>query len=227
MLPQTPKQPPISLGIMNSSIFQPTDVSPHSQLKARLRRSSTWVLQSQQHHGQQHEDMEGEHDEGQQHEDEEAGMEGESDEVEQNEGQHHEVEQVEMGKSDEAEVIWLNEKLAYMERRVSPSGALSSGAASSGPRPEDKFRVTVDLEQAIADEWLEQAIAAENSAKEEVMSEKDELEMDSDDYEAYTAESVVPEHFQCLEGDKPVLVYDLSSVPNKQLVAELARRLGD
>ena len=82
-------------------------------------------------------------------------------------------------------------------------------------------------------EWIEQAMAAEESdesehdevVKEEV--EKDELEMDSDDYEAYIAESVVPEHFQCFEGGKPVLVYDLSPVPNKQLVAELARRLGD
>ena len=132
---------------------------------------------------------------------------------------------------------WFQEKLAYMERR-SLSGIMSSGSASShGPRLED------DLEMAIADEWMEQFMAAENSdesehdaensdesehdevVKEEV--EKDELEMDSDDYEAYIAESVVPEHFQCFEGDKPVLVYDLSSVPNKQLVAELARRLGD
>ena len=139
MLPQTPKQPPISLGIMNSSILQPLDVPPHSQLKARLRISSTWIHprdfmppeHGQQHHGQQHEDMEGEHDEGQQHEDEEAGMEGESDEVEQNEGQHHEVEHIEMGESDEVEIIpakarahlkstceMLDKKVAYMERRM-------------------------------------------------------------------------------------------------------------
>ena len=214
MLPQTPKQPPWGLGIMNSSIFQPLDVPEHSQPHARLR-----IIQyGQQHHGQQHEDME-----------------GEIDEAEQNEGQHHEVEQVQMGKSDEAEVIWLNEKLAYMERsefllggelHVHPSGALSSGAASSGPRPEDKFRVAVDLEQAIAAENSDES-EHDEVVKEEVMSEKDELEMDSDDYEAYMAESVVPEHFQCFEGDKPVLVYNLTSVPNKQLVAELARRLGD
>ena len=36
----------------------------------------------------------------------------------------------------------------------------------------------------------------------------------------------MPEHFLCREGDVHVLVYDLSRVPNKQLVAELATILG-
>ena len=117
---------------------------------------------------------------------------------------------------------WLGQKLAYMERR-SLSGIRSSDSASS---------------HGLA-EWMEQLMAAENSDEfehEEVDKtevEKDEVkeevesEMNSDDYEHYIAESVEPEHFQCFEGDKPVVVYDLSSVPNNQLVAELARRLGD
>ena len=177
----------------------------------------------------------GEQHHGQPHEVEEADMEGESDEVEQDEGQHHEIEQDEMVASQGHEVIH-----AYKARPIQRmlSGAASSGAESwHGPRP-DKFRVTVDFEEAIADEF-EQATAAENSDEfehEEVDKtevEKDEVkeevesEMNSDDYEHYIAESVEPEHFQCFEGDKPVVVYDLSSVPNNQLVAELARRLGD
>ena len=68
---------------------------------------------------------------------------------------------------------WFQEKLAYMERR-SLSGIMSSGSASShGPRLED------DLEMAIADEWMEQFMAAENSDESEHDAENsDESEHD-------------------------------------------------
>ena len=111
MLPHPPKH---GLRIMNSSIFQPLDVDLHQKLKTDYE--------------------------------------------------------------------WFQEKLAYMERR-SLSGIMSSGSASShGPRLED------DLEMAIADEWMEQFMAAENSdesehdevVKEEV--EKDESHGNQDKF---------------------------------------------
>ena len=150
---------------------------------------------------------------GQPHEDEEADMKGESDEVEQDEGQHHEIEQDEMVASQGHEVIH-----AYKARPIQRmlSGAASSGAESwHGPHEN-------------SDEFEHEEVDKTEVEKDEVKEEV-ESEMNSDDYEHYIAESVEPEHFQCFEGDKPVsvVVYDLSSVPNNQLVAELARRLGD
>ena len=218
MVPQQPKYPP-----WVRRPIQPISMSIDEQHHGPIRPISMSI--DEQHHGpiqpilmstdEQHH--------GQPHEVEEADMEGESDEVEQDEGQHHEIEQDEMVASQGHEVIH-----AYKARPIQRmlSGAASSGAESwHGPHP-DKFRVTVDFEEAIADEF-EQATAAENS--DEFEHEEVESEMNSDDYEHYLAESVEPEHFQCFVGDKPVsvVVYDLSSVPNNQLVAELARRLGD
>ena len=102
MLPHPPKH---GLRIMNSSIFQPLDVDLHQKLKTDYE--------------------------------------------------------------------WFQKKLAYMERR-SLSGIMSSGSASShGPRLED------DLEMAIADEWMEQFMAAENSDESEHDAENsDESEHD-------------------------------------------------
>ena len=167
-----------------------------------VRRPIQPILMSidEQHHGQPHED-------------EEADMEGESDEVEQDEGQHHEIEQDEMVASQGHEVIH-----AYKARPIQRmlSGAASSGAESwHGPHEN-------------SDEFEHEEVDKTEVEKDEVKEEV-ESEMNSDDYEHYIAESVEPEHFQCFVGDKPVsvVVYDLSSVPNNQLVAELARRLGD
>ena len=92
---------------------------------------------------------------------------------------------------------WFQEKLAYMERR-SLSGIMSSGSASShGPRLED------DLEMAIADEWMEQFMAAENSdesehdAENSDESEHDEVvkeEVEKDEYEHDAENSDESEH---------------------------------
>ena len=146
----------------------------------------------------------GEQHHGQPHEVEEADMEGESDEVEQDEGQHHEVEQDEMVASQGHEIIH-----AYKAR---PIQRMLSGAASSGA---DEFEQATAAENS--DEFEHEEVDKTEVEKDEVKEEV-ESEMNSDDYEHYIAESVEPE---------PVVVYDLSSVPNNQLVAELARRLGD
>ena len=192
--------------------------------------------QSPQHHGQQYED-------------EGAEMEGQSDEVEQNEGQHHEVEQDEMVASQGHDSIspeakhqaklmiqypkvmspahmeqmeMFDKKLAYMEKRaMMPPMSSGSEMRAICRGDAEKFRV-------IADEF-EKAIAARDgeSGESEDEIESGESERKTEDYGAWVAESVEPEHFLCHEGDQPVLVYDLYNVPNKQLVAELARRLGD
>ena len=183
--------------------------------------------QSPQHHGQQYED-------------EGAEMEGQSDEVEQNEGQHHEVEQDEMVASQGHEIIppkampiqkpsaiemKTKAKAIEMKAKAMEMRMLSGAAASSGGY--EKFRVTVDLEQAIAVENSDESDHDEVLVKDEI--ESDESEMKAEDYDAWLAQFVPfsHEHKLCHEGDQPVRVYNLKYVPNKQLVAELARRLGD
>ena len=146
---------------------------------------------------------------GQPHEDEEADMEGESDEVEQDESEFDQVASLERGH----EIV--EPKAMPIRKR---SGTLSSGSACyepHGPRPEFVLEVVMEEEVEKDDD--------------DGIAESDELAIDSDDYESYIAEPVEPEHFQCFEGDQPVsvMVYDLTRVPNKQLLAELARRLGD
>ena len=151
----------------------------------------------------------GEQHHGQPHEDEEADMEGESDEVEQDESEFDQVASLERGH----EIV--EPKAMPIRKR---SGTLSSGSACyepHGPRPEFVLEVVKEEEVEKDDD--------------DGIAESDEPAMDSDDYECYTAEPVEPEHFQCIQGDQPVsvMVYDLTRVPNKQLLAEIARRLAD
>ena len=196
--------------------------------------------------------MEGEHDEGQQHEDEEAfharhlsiiaemeaEMEGQIDEVEQDEkvaSQGHEIIPAKAMPIQKPSAIEMKTKAKAIEMKAKAmERRMLSGAAASSWGYE-KFRVTMDQRQAIADE-LEKAIAVESSdesdhdevlVKDEI--ESDESEMKTEDYDAWLAQSVPfsHEHKLCHEGDQPVRVYNLYNVPNKQLVAELARRLGD
>ena len=172
----------------------------------------------------------GEQHHGQPHEDEEADMEGESDEVEQDESEFDQVASLERGH----EIV--EPKAMPIRKR---SGTLSSGSACyepHGPRPEFSTndwiqRAIVAIDEGIVESLHEEVVKEEEVEKDDDdgIAESDEPAMDSDDYECYTAEPVEPEHFQCIQGDQPVsvMVYDLTRVPNKQLVAELARRLSD
>ena len=116
---------------------------------------------------------------------------------------------------------WFQEKLVFMERR-SLTGIMSSGSASShGPRLED------DLEMAIADEWMEQFMAAENSdesehdAENSDESEHDEVVKEEVEKDEYEHDDEMPFYIK-LQPRKPLYTKDgVAAVKKKKHLTEL------